>query len=228
MIPGIIAIPGGGAAKSAVFQGTYGSTTNASSFTFSSVNLGVPDVGRIIVIGVNYYEYDTSTSISTLTVAGSSATGRVTSSNGVPGGTGSNIYAAIWSLSLATGSTGTVSLQFNRSIDRGCSIGVWSLYNMSSSTPQATDTADGNSAGAVAALTTLAQADDAIIAVATGAESAGATTWTNITEDYDTRVSPSGGLSRSGASLVALSNNTVNIGVSNASGQITAALARWR
>lgn len=224
MIPGIIAIPSG-ISKSVVFNGAYHSTSNTNTFDFTSVNFGAPDVGRVIVIGVNYYEYDTSTAINSLTVAGNAATARRTNQNDVPGGTGSVIYAAIWSLTLASGSSGTVSLSFNRFIDRGCSIGVWSLYNMSSPTPLDTDTANSSSAGVPATLTTSAQANDVIIAVATGAESAGATTWTNITEDYDYL---GNNLRRSGASRLVLSSGTVDIDVTNSSGEITSVLARWR
>lgn len=230
MIPGTICLPGG-TFKEAAFQGVYNSTASASSYTFSSVNFGYPDIGRVIVIGLSYYEYDTTADVSSLTVAGSAATKQRLRSNEVPGGTGSFIYAGIWSIPLATGTTGSVVINFTGGalgLDRGCSIGVWSLYNISSSTPQESDGGTGNSAGAPAQMTTIAQANDIIVSVAAGAENAGVTDWVNITENYDTRVTGSGRLSRSGASSLVLSSGTVNFSAANADGETVAVFARWR
>lgn len=223
MIPGTFAIISGGAQKSVVFQEARHSSTNANSFTFTNVNLGYPDATRLIVVGVNYYKYDTSASISSLTVGGQATTGLVSGGEGVTGGSGSFIYSALRSVVLTTGSTATITVAFNRGVDLGCSVSVWSLYNLQSNTPVATD-ADGVNSGS-ASLSFTTQPNDIICAVLTGAVNAGSTTWTNLTENYDTVLN---NLTRSGASAQIYTTGSFTVTGQNTSGETILVGAQFR
>lgn len=223
MIPGTFAIIGGGALKSVVFQEARHSSTDTNSFTFTNVNLGYADPTRLIVVGVNYYENDTSVALNSVIIAGGTATSRVTGSEGVPGGSGSFIYANISTRSVAAGTTASITVNFSRSINRGCSIGVWSIYNLQSSTPVAT-ASDGVTSGA-ASISFTTQAEDIIVGVLTGAQSSGATTWTGLTEDYDTSLN---NLTRSGASRQVYTAGSLTVTGQNTSGETVLVGAQWR
>jgi len=223
MIPGTFAIVGGGALKSVVFQEARHSSTNTNSFTFTNVNLGYPDPTRLIVVGVSYYEFDTSVVLNSVIVDGGTATSRVTDSENVPGGSGSFIYANISTRSVATGTTASITANFSRSIDRGCSISVWSVYGLNSSTPVATARQGVSSGAATISFTT--QAEDVIIGVLTGAQSSGATTWSGLTEDYDTSLNS---LTRSGASRQVYTAGSLTVTGQNTSGETVLVGAQWR
>jgi hypothetical protein len=179
MIPGTFAIIGGGSGKVADFVASRSSTAVSSSYTFTGVPLGYYDPTRIIVLSVHWYKYDTSAFINSATVDGSSTTSRVSTSRLVYGGSGSYVYCDLRT-AAPTGTTGTVSVVFNRAIDYGCAIGVWALYNVGSVTPVATNVA--NTSGL---FTLSAQPNDLVIAAATGVYYGTNTTWTNATENFD-------------------------------------------
>lgn len=223
MIPGAFPILSGGFQKSVVFQEARHSSTAATSFTFTGVNIGTPDPTRLIVVGVNYYEYDTSANLNSLMVGGAATASRVTASEGVPGGSGSFIYANLRTISVATGSTATITATFNRAINLGCSVAVWSIYNLQSSTPVAT-TSDGVNSGA-ATISFTTQPEDIICAVLTGAVNGGSSTWTGATEDYDSAL---GGLTRSGASTQVFTTGTKTITGQNMSGESILVGAQFR
>jgi hypothetical protein len=179
MIPGTFAIIGGGSGKTANFVASRSSATNTGTFTFTDVPLGYYDPTRIIVLSIHWYEYDTSAAITSATVGGSSTTSRVSTSRLVYGGSGSYVYCDLRT-AAPTGTTGTISLSFNRAINYGCAIGVWALYNVGSATPVATNVA--NTSGL---FTLSAQPNDLVVAAATSVYYGTNTTWTNATENFD-------------------------------------------
>lgn len=220
MIPGTIALGGGGSGKEVSFQEARHSAANDFTFTFSNVNIGFADPTRLVVVGVHYYEFDTSVVLNSITIGGSSLSSVVSSSALVSGGSGSYIYSAIRSRAVSTGTTATISLSFSRAINLGCSIGVWSLYGLNSNTAVSTDAYSG-----AFDMSFTTQPDDIIIAALTGVNTAGPTTWTNISENYDT---VSNSLSRSGASTQAISSGTLLVRGSNTLGTELSVGAQWR
>lgn len=200
------------------FGGSSHSTTNTSSFSFTSMDFNVDNPQRTVVVAVNYYEFDTSVNITSITVGGATPTLVALATRGISGGTGSFIYAALY-YAQPTGTSGTVAINFSRSIDRGCSVGVWSLYNLNSS---AAVTSAVSNTGSVA-LTT--QPGDLVVAATTGGSSGTNITWTNVTEDYDT--SPNA-MTRSGASAVSETNGTLTVSAAIDSGLNTLIGAVWR
>lgn len=221
MIPGAFPILAGGAQKSVVFQEARHSSTNANSFTFTNVNLGYPDATRLIVVGVNYFEADTTVTLNSVVIGSTTAVSRVTEGEGVFAA--SYMYANISSASIPSGSTASITVSFSRSIDRGCSIGIWSIYNLQSATPVAT--AGGGLNTQPVSLSFSAQAEDIICAVLTGSDTAGATTFTGMTEDYDTTLNI---VTRSGASTQASSAGTLTVTGQNTSGNTVMVAAQFR
>ena len=180
MIPGTFAIIGGGSGKTADFVASRSSENNGlTTYTFADVPLGYYDPTRIIVLSVHWYRYDTSASITSATVGGSSTTSRASTSRLVYGGSGSYVYCDLRT-AAPTGATGNISLSFNRGLNYGCVIGVWALYNVGSATPVATNVA--NTSGL---FTLSAQPNDLVVAAATSVYYGTNTTWTNATENFD-------------------------------------------
>lgn len=179
MIPGTFPLLGGGAGKQAVFTQSSSSSVAASSYTFSNVSLGVYDPTRVIVLAVHWFRYDTSASLSSATIGANATTSRVSTSRLVTGGSGSYVYCALRTV-VMTGTSANVSLTFNIALNYGCAIGVWALYNVGSSVPVDTDTADTNGLFALSV-----QPDDLVIAAATAVYDQTSATWVNATENYE-------------------------------------------
>lgn len=179
MIPGTFPILGGGGGKQVSFREVRSSTNISTSYSFSNVSLGVYDPTRVIVLAVHWYKYDTASSLSSATIGGNATTSRVSTSRSVTGGSGSFVYCALRTV-VMTGTSATVSLSFSTSLNFGCSIGVWALYNVGSQVPVATDNADSSGLFVLSA-----QPEDIIIGAATAVYDQTSATWTNATENYE-------------------------------------------
>ena len=201
MIPGIIPIGAGESGPSVIYRTQTGLGANTSSFSFAGQNIGYVDPTRVIVVAVHYYEYDTSAIITSLTVNGTSAPQRILRSRLVAGASGSYVYTALHSLAVPTATTATIAITFNRAIDYGCRIGVWSLYNVSSAVPVATDSSNDTSS-----LDINVQPNDVGVVATTGVYGVGSISWTNATERYD--VVQVNNLTTSGADFLALTTQT--------------------
>jgi len=195
------------------------SSTNTNTFSFTSLDFNIDNPQRLVVVAVNYYEFDTGVTLSTITVGGVTPTLVTSGTRAVTGGSGSFVYSALYQVQ-PTGTSGTVALTFSRSIDYGCSVGVWSAYYLNSTT--AVSSASGNDS-----VNLTVQPGDAVIAAATSVYDATNTTWTNATENYD---SAPNRMSRSGASAAASTSGTLNVAAScNTSvGGVIVSGAAWR
>lgn len=201
MIPGIIPIGAGESGPSVIYRTQSGINLNTSTFNFLNQNIGFVDPTRVIVVAVHYYEYDTSTRITSFTINGISAPERVVRSRAVSGGSGSFVYTALHSLAVPTGTTANINLTFVNNINYGCRIGVWSLYNVSSAVPVVTDSSTDTSS-----LDINVQPNDVGVVATTGVYGSGSFTWTNATERYD--VVQATNLTSSGADFLALTTQT--------------------
>jgi hypothetical protein len=195
------------------------SSTNTSTFSFTSLDFNIDNPERLVVVAVNYYEFDTSVTLSTVTVGGVTPTLVTSGSRLVVGGSGSFVYSALYQ-AQPTGTSGTVALTFSRAIDYGCSVGVWSAYYLNSTT--AASSASGNDS-----VNLTVQPGDAVIATATSVYDATNTTWTNATENYD---SAPNRMSRSGASALSSTSGTLNVAAScnTSAGGVIISGAAWR
>lgn len=202
------------------FGASAHSSTNTGTFSFTSLDFNIDNPSRLVVVAVNYYEFDTSASITSITVGGVTPTLVTSGSRAVIGGSGSFVYSALYQ-AQPTGTSGTVALTFSRSIDFGCSVGVWSVYNLNSTTSFWLQSANDS-------VNLTVEPGDAMIATATSVYDATDTTWTNATENYDTNSSTR--MSRSGASALASTSGMVNVAASCniSAGGVIVSGAAWR
>jgi len=235
MIPGTVIGLQGQSGTLGVFNAHYGTANGASTFSFPSSNIGAPDTGRIIVITVNYWEYDTSVNLNSITVGGVSLTQRAVRSGTYYGASGSLGYAAIWSGVVPTGSTASINLSFARTIERGCEIGVWSIYNATSSTPASTTTSSGSGNNAVSLSINVQPNDFGVITASGFYGTSSSFAYTNADERYDIARElggvPDYTFARSGADFTATSTQTprtVTVTPSGLDAGSVACMAIWR
>jgi hypothetical protein len=231
MIPGTVIGLQGGVTKFGSYRATYGNNTATDSFSFANCDIGPPASGRVIAIVVNYFKYDTSSFVISITVGGTSLTRRITSGAYASGGTGSYVYTDIWSGVVPTGSTATVALEFEKrgpALSYGCQIGIWAMYDLSSPTPVITTSTTGGT-GSLSA--NVQQNDFGIVGSSGVYGTSGSFVYANATERYDTTLSGVSQLGRSGADFTALVNQTprtVTVTPSGISDSAAYAMAVWR
>jgi hypothetical protein len=233
MIPGTFIGCQGQSGPFGVYRANYGTTDNSGSFTFTNADLGSPSSDRVIVAVLNYWEFDTSVDVNTFTIGGVSMTRRALSIRAVSGGSGSFVYASIWSASIPSGATGTIFASFSRSIDRGCQVGVWSLYNLASATPFVAGNTTTSGSSATSLSVNVQPNDFGVIGSSGVYGSAAAFSYTDATERYDTRSTGSGvqDFARSGADFQAIATQTprtVTVTPSDISSGSAFAIAVWR
>lgn len=162
-------------------------------YTFSSQALGTAAANRqIVVVTCSANEGAGARTVSSLTVAGQSASSIITQA-----GTGGNTpHIALLIATVTSGTTGDVVVTWSGATLR-CGIGVYAVYGAAS---VASDTASAEGSGTpTLALTTTVQAGGVLIGGYMGAgNNVGTVTWANLTEKYDEVIEGNGGL-QSGA-----------------------------
>lgn len=153
-------------------------TANQSSYTFTSASLGAEGGNRRVLVTVSAGANTGPFNATNVSVAGVSASLLVSRN-----ATTETVYSAIWLAVVPTGTTGNIVVTFNGTVSR-MGIAVYAARNLTSDTPQATNTAlqatnisvTGTSAGFV-----VGQATNNTTSAATY-------TWAGATEDWDTRI----------------------------------------
>ncbi|MBK8467835.1 MAG: hypothetical protein IPL32_18645 [Chloracidobacterium sp.] len=188
-------ISGSGAASIVYTDDDYSFTAPATntSWTFSGVNIGTASATRLVIVGVFYVNATPNTA--TCTIAGVAGTSAVHTRS--TGGTADETEAMIFTASVASGTTATITV--NTGTAKGCWIGVWSAYDLTSTTP--VDTSVAPSSGTT--ITLDLDVSPGGVACGMGITPA-ASTWTGFTEDYD-KIS---GVWTSGASVASSSGAT--------------------
>jgi hypothetical protein len=203
-------------AASVSYRANYSSITNASSYTFTSCDIGTEAGRDQIVIAVHTGAGGT---VDTVTVGGSSAT-RIS-------GTGAGLNVALWRVGGVTGSTATIEVTMPSTADR-CLIAVYALYDLLSVTPIDSDSTFALSGSSSLSRTIDTRNDGVIIAMASSNAGSRTFTWTGVTENYD--VSLESAHSYSGGSGTSTSNTTTTVSFTIAGGGtgLTFTLASWR
>jgi hypothetical protein len=118
------------------YQTSTASTSDTTTYTFSTQAIGPAKSTRYVVVGVVSREgADTSARTLSVTVGGvAAAQAAFVSDTAVSGRNVAGFYIA----AVPTGTTADVVATFSGGMDR-CGIGVWALYDINSATP--TDTA---------------------------------------------------------------------------------------
>lgn len=157
---------------------TYAATAHtgsgATSYTYSSFSLSTADATRKVVVACNS-GFGTRT-VSSITVGGVSATY-------VRRQAGAAYSVELWEAAVPTGTTGDIVVVWSGA-QNFCSIGVWAVYNAASTvTATAVSTANPLSAS-------VTVSDGGVSIGAANASDAATATWTELTENYDTRADP--------------------------------------
>jgi hypothetical protein len=231
-IPGMGIFPLSVTPPSGTFVTNDQQSVAASTFTFSSENIGAADPTRLIavVIGMTDSLATTAADPTGVTIAGISATKAVgtTQFNGT---LVESANTSIWYASVPTGTTATIAVTYGMSHTQ-CGIGIFRFINLNSSTPFATGggktlvNSTGTTVSANLNVSSQGIAIGGIISV--GGTSAPTYAWTGLTKSYDVLVTLS--TEHSGAlatGLLAATPLTVSVTATVAS-ILTAATASWR
>lgn len=179
--------------KSIFYLNRYLQTTNTTTYTFASSDLGVASADRRVIVGAHMYG-GTSRSLSSATINGVSATILTTNT-----ATTGNVVLII--ANVTSGTTGDIVLTWSGSC-AGSAVTVWYATGLSSDTPVATAANISSSAPTSGSLSTV---DGGFaVGVATCRYGDGTTrthSWTNATEQVDAELENTGseGASISGA-----------------------------
>jgi hypothetical protein len=125
--------------------------SGASSYTFTSQNIGTPGSTRIVVVGVFAQTTGCPETVSSVTIGGSSAT-EATSANGCDSIGGS--FTDIWYLAVPTGAAATIVVNFSNSVNRA-GIFVYNVFGTSSSFSAANNDASGTPGTSASATVTV-------------------------------------------------------------------------
>lgn len=203
IFPGVVI---GGRLPEIEWTHTASSTSNATSYTFNSVALGVEHPSRLIAIGA------TARGILGITIGGVAATRAITPLTN---------FLEMWQAAVPTGATATVIVTSSAVAADRCMIEVWALRYLRSHTAVAA--ANGTAAEpSVAALSVPSRGVVAAYAIANGAVA-----WTEPTGDHGASVE---GVFYGAASAAYAVAATVNVtaGDSGAAGVPSLVAAAWR
>jgi hypothetical protein len=154
---------------SRLYCGNTASTTDLTTYTFSSHNIGQAHASRLVVVAVSATGLVAAArSVASMTIAGTSAT------KAVDEGASDLNVCEIWYAAAASGTTGDIVVTFNDSMT-SAGVGVYALYNLSSSTPS--DTGASTTGSTTVDLPAYGQAIGCV-------NGGGGTTWTGLTEDH--------------------------------------------
>lgn len=154
------------------FIGSVYSSSDLTTYTFSSQSLGIVDATRRIVVACGRAAAGDGT-ISSLTVAGVAATSLIAINNN------SSNNASLHIAHVPAGTTGDIVVTAASGCTR-MAIGVWAVYNLASETPKAT----ASSTADPAALNVNTDNPGVVIAYVFGSQST-TVTWTGVTERFD-------------------------------------------
>lgn len=156
------------------FLQTHEDTSNSSVYTHSNQNLGTADADRYIIVAAHAKKAGDPTTVSSITVAGVTATLVVQANSGA-----NATSAALAIAAVPTGTSGDVVVTYGAQQVRS-EIGMWRAVGIDSATPNDTQS-DTTTSGPSVTL-------DVPIGFAIGAASNGYAdawgSWTGLTEDY--------------------------------------------
>ncbi len=160
--------------------GSLTAPATQTSWTFTGTSIGTASADRLVIVAVAYI--NTAATSATCTIAGGSATEITGCAIRSTGGGSTEIQFKMFRRVVASGTTATIVV--NTGTATGCFIGVWSAYDLRSTTE--VDTSRDEAAGTSVVLDLNVSAGG----VACGyAVVPNAVTWTGLTEDFDTVVS---------------------------------------
>lgn len=176
--------------KQASYITSVNTVSSSTIYTFNSTSIGAAASDRYIVLAV-FGSGGASTTVSSVTVAGSSATSLVQIN-------GNTTISALFIVPLETGTTADIVVAFPDAKER-CAVSVWRVTGIPTITPYHTASfGTGNTVNTASLNINTIQDGIMIAAAVRGGTQSGTTTWIGATEAYDFTVS---GRVLSGASL---------------------------
>jgi len=154
------------------FTDNTASTSDLTTYTFTDRAIGTAAATRVVIVGVGFFA--SGASVASMTIGGISAAmqqAQVFTNGG----------DEIWTAVVPTGTTATIVITFSSGANR-CAIGVWSAYGTSGATKY-----DGANATGTVSSTTAVDIPAGGVAVGFGYSNSNTTsTWSGLTEDFDT------------------------------------------
>ncbi len=199
----------------------YTNTTNLTTYTFNTCDIGAADNSRRIIVAVTASSTTSANrTTSSLTISGVSAT--------VYQNVADPRHVSFWTLPVSTGTTADIVVTMSAGCNN-CSIAIYRLLNLKSSQPQDSDSA--TTTGATSLSTTMNASERAVvIGVCAGAAATSTTaTWTNASEDYDALVES--GMRTGASTQIAVGSGTTSYTVTctaSASVAMSFASISWR
>jgi hypothetical protein len=173
-------LKGAGSSEKLNYLNTYAVASSQTTFTFNDVDFGRPAPDRTIIV-VQLARTATARSFSSCLIGGSTPN-RV-------GNSSSNVPASIFSINLASGTSGAVSVTFNGSVSSGCSIAVYAAYGFSSAVAVSSGF-DGVTSATSRSVTLTSNANDIVFAGLLLADNQNPT-WSNATQDSSVGIADS-------------------------------------
>ena len=164
------------------YIGNTSDGTNQTTYTFTGVSIGTASSDRVVIVAPFGRANTTSSmSISSITVGGNTPTTNVAQTSG--GGSTSSAQG-IYSINVPSGTTATIAVTFSTGALRA-NIAVWTMTGTNGLTT-ASATANSITGSPTVSTTINVPANGGAVASASGGGST--TTWTGLTEDFDTLV----------------------------------------
>jgi hypothetical protein len=198
------------------YRTALGSTTNASSYTFSNVDIGTASFDRLVIVVVHAVTASSAINITGVTIAGVTATEVVVGPN-------TGIRNAIFTALVPTGTTGNIVV--TTSITAGSmAIATYTLKNYNSVTPEDTISTEGNPT-ATGSLTF--GNNSVVVAGVSGGIASSSISWSSpLIEHYDGEVEDR---PRAGASASGLSAQTLSVSATASPSAVSVMVAgAWR
>lgn len=196
-------------------------TTSATSYTFSSVNIGTASASRIVCIGVAYQESGTSL-VSSLTIGGTSAT-QVSGAAATDFTNGSS--TDIWCLGVSSGTTANVVVNLTGSGATRMLIASYSIAGTGAAVSTGANT-DNTAAGtSTTTSATIPTGGGAIAIMDLHSASIGTVTPTNLTTDNN--VVFGGSTALSGKNTSSSGSTTMGYGYANSVTGVTLSIATF-
>lgn len=198
------------------YRNSYSNGNSTTSYTFSASDIGTANTSRLVVVQVHGQAQSTGRTVSTLTIGGTGATGYQN--------TARILHNSLWTLAVSTGTTANIVVTFSGSV-LNCLIAVYALYDLNSNIPVDSQVTTAASATTIS-LNTSARQKGIVIGGITGAANA-TTTWTGVTERYDTTVESA--VRSGGESVIATTNTSYSVQANTTvSGNLVLVAGSWR
>ena len=167
---------------------------NTTVWTFTGKAIGTAAADRLVIVSTWVIKPGATTRTWTASIGGVSATEFAGAHVSTSTGASTDVEIRMFAATVASGTTANIVITTSGSTT-GCAIGVWSAYNLASTTP-------------VAAVASIAMPRALSLNVSAAGVACGlsfhnvSSTWTGMTEDFDNQIA---GLQHSGASYTATS-----------------------